>query len=142
MHFTVPGDGDYRPMNPKQQVGILVIQITVWVFILGAAFVLIIGTIVDLWRIWYGLITIVIAIGTALIVFENGITRPRLFGYSGILPLALSPYGIAELLLILGHAQFLDDGIGIWKCQGEIDWFWNSLERCNAIREQLNQSAP
>ena len=142
MHFTVPGDGDYRPMNPKQQVGMLVIKIMIGGFLLLVVVGFIIGTIVDLWRIWYGLITIVIAIVTAVIVFENGITRPRLFDYSGILLLALSPYGIAELLLILGHAQFLDDGIGLWKCQGEIDWFWNSLERCNAIREQLNQSAP
>jgi len=92
------------------------------------AFILL--SIVDLWRIWYSLLFGGICIWT--LKMQSWDEPPPMIALKiiGILGVTVMPYAVIQLLIYFGHLQFLADGLGLWKCQGDLDWFWNNIDTC------------
>ena len=101
---------------------------------------LVVNGIIDFWRIWYG--TVILA--TTVVVARKFWLGPRIASryYRLILVLLLvwMPYGVAQFQINNGNLQFLSNGTGIWKCDGNYQWFWSEGCRGSWWHKMMDES--
>ena len=93
---------------------------------------LIVGLIVDLWRFWYGAVIVLVAVWASkrFLFLAGPRLAPRALLVLVIILAVSAPYGFVQFQINNGNLQPLNEGIGIWKCKGDYQWFWNAMDNC------------
>lgn len=115
------------------------------IVVIGVTLATVVGAVVDFWRFWYGTLIVVVAIASARFFFSGFTTKTRKWQLLVIcfwcfaVAVISSPYITVEVQIRNGNWQFFDHGTGIWKCEGDYQWFFTYFfdedSRCYGLRD-------
>ena len=110
--------------------GLFLFRITALIFAVLLVIILLVGLVVDLWRFWYGTLILLVSGHQVRWLLLGPINSRRVLQIFGIVLAVSFPYALTQIFINLGYTQFLTEGIGVWKCHGDYQWFWHAMENC------------